>query len=51
MVKKKSAVENLAVVELNYNLHLSTGTCKAVIVVEILKEIANVTVFWSCFAL
>lgn len=51
MVKKISAAGNLTTAELNYNLHLSTGTCKAVIVVKVLKKIVNVAVFWSCSAL
>lgn len=45
--KKKWCWRNLMTTELNYNLHLCTGTWKAATVVEILREIANVTVFWS----
>jgi len=44
MVKKISAIGNLSTTELNDNLHLSTGTCKAIVVVKVLKEIANILV-------
>lgn len=51
MAEKCSAVGNLNTTELTYNFHLGTGTCKAITIVKVLKEIANVTVFWSCSAL